>query len=151
MKIIELYNKMANGEDLPNKIKYYNTVYEYDDSSRRYRTINDHFLEEEIANDTRYFNLILNDEVEVIEEKKEENKITPETIKALGKAFGNMQKIFEEGYEEGLKGPKKIEKIDIAWKNVFDEQAQQDCVKMILNKINEIIDEINEGKGKEIK
>lgn len=37
----------------------------------------------------------------------------------------------------------KIEKIDVAWQNVFDEQAQQDFVKMTLNKINEIIDVIN--------
>lgn len=37
----------------------------------------------------------------------------------------------------------KIEKIDVAWQNVFDEQAQQDFAKMTLNKINEIIDEVN--------
>ena len=39
---------------------------------------------------------------------------------------------------------KKIEKIDVDWQNVFDEQAQQDFAKMTLNKINEIIDKINE-------
>ena len=32
------------------------------------------------------------------------------------------------------------EKIDLAWQNVFDEQAQQDCIKMISENINEIID-----------
>lgn len=40
----------------------------------------------------------------------------------------------------------KIEKIDVAWQNVFDEQAQQDFAKMTLNKINELIDEVNKLK-----
>lgn len=43
---------------------------------------------------------------------------------------------------------KKIEKLDIAWQNAFDEQVQQDCVKIILNKINEIIDKVNELEEK---
>ena len=51
-------------------------------------------------------------------------------------------------YEVKIKEDKKIEKIDVDWQNVFDEQAQQDCVKMILNKINEIIKKINKLETK---
>ena len=42
---------------------------------------------------------------------------------------------------EIIEEEKKIpEKIDLAWQNSFDEQVQQDCIKMIIKNINEIID-----------
>lgn len=72
MKLIDIFNKIANGEDLPNKIKYNDNVYEYDDSSKEYRIMNNYFyLTQTIANDTRDLDIILNDEVEVIKRKME--------------------------------------------------------------------------------
>ena len=48
---------------------------------------------------------------------------------------------------EILEEQKKIpEKIDLAWQNAFDEQVQQDCIKMILENIN-IILEYLKSKG----
>lgn len=42
---------------------------------------------------------------------------------------------------EILEEEKKIpEKLDLAWQNAFDEQVQQDCIKMILENINTILD-----------
>lgn len=48
--------------------------------------------------------------------------------------------------EDTPKEDNKIEKIDVAWQNVFDEQAQKDFAKMTLDKINEIIDKLEGGK-----
>ena len=73
MKIIDLLNKIANGEEVPKKIKYQNVIYIY------YERLNDmfnyksddkrhRFLEEDY-----YIENILNDEVEIIEE--DNNKI----------------------------------------------------------------------------
>lgn len=106
MKIIELLTKIANGEEVPKKIKFKNTLYtliEYGISTRLYQSIEPPYEVLEI-NTT-----VLNDEIEVIEEDK------------------------------------KIEKIDLDWVEVFDfkEQSQQDCVKTVFYKINEIIDYIN--------
>lgn len=47
--------------------------------------------------------------------------------------------MFEKNIE--ILEEKKIpEKIDLAWQNSFDEQVQQDCIKMIIKNINEILD-----------
>ena len=109
MKVIDLLNKIANGEELPKKVKYYDLTYEYNEhliGINKYRGIEHKgiFLFDVVSN--------INDEVEVIEENK------------------------------------KIEKLDLDWVEVFDfkEQAQQDCAKMVFNKINEIIDYINKEK-----
>ena len=74
MKIIDLLNKIANGEDVPDAIKYKSNIYGYDGENQNYvRSINftfDFLIGEDIT-------AMLNDEVEVI---KEEKKI-PEKIK----------------------------------------------------------------------
>lgn len=143
MKIIDLLNKKANGEKLPKIIiidgeRYY--LQNIDD-------LEDLYINAGNNSWTRVESIILNDEIEIIEEKKEENKITPESIKALGMAFGNMKKLFEEGYEKGLKEPKKIE-------NISDEELEQcdgdyDRICLILDRLDEIIDYINNGDTNE--
>lgn len=71
MKVIDLYNKIANGEEVPEKIKVDDKYYYYDETDYaefyRYRTI----LEDDVLTD--YVNL--NDEVEIIEEDKKIEKI----------------------------------------------------------------------------
>ena len=59
----------------------------------------------------------------------------------------NCTSIYELNYEvEIIEEDKKIETLDLDWAEVFNfkGQAQQDCVKMVFNKINEIIDKLNE-------
>lgn len=100
MKIIDLLNKIANNEWIPNKIKYDNEIYEYENNEYGYvreeNKISYMFLNE-------IGNSFLNDEVEIIEET-EEKKI-PEK---LGKIYDN------DGYIEindVIKIGKKVDEI----------------------------------------
>ena len=75
MKIIDLLNKIANGEEVPKKIKYKdsdNVVYEfeYDDNNDYWsKILGGHlFVSYEIAQ-------ILNDEVEILKDNKKIEKI----------------------------------------------------------------------------
>ena len=70
MRIIDIFNKIANGEEVPKKIKYNGHTYEYyrrlpDISNYKNITSDSYFSEE------WFIEGILNDEVEVIEEKPE--------------------------------------------------------------------------------
>jgi len=68
MKIIDLLNKIANGEEKP-KIKFNNSIYEYHDKEHGYcRYYHDNTY---ICLETDYYWFdILNDEVEILEEEK---------------------------------------------------------------------------------
>ena len=65
MKVIELFNKIANGEEVPNEVKIDGYTFLYDETDgnefMRYKDMEDDYLID-IAN--------LNDEVEVLEEIK---------------------------------------------------------------------------------
>ena len=67
MKIIDLLNKIANGEEVPKKIKYDDDIYEYDYDEKNYAYFFiDHYnylFDEDIMQ-------ILDDEVEILEEEK---------------------------------------------------------------------------------
>lgn len=67
MKIIEILNKIANGEEVPKVIKYCGFEYEYSkrlDNTFNYRNVTTN----EYLNDEWFIESILNEEVEVIEE-----------------------------------------------------------------------------------
>ena len=65
MKIIDLLNKIANGEEVPKKIKYKEKIFIYCSNTRKYYNENiDLFLE-------FYSGELLNDEVEIIEEQQD--------------------------------------------------------------------------------
>jgi hypothetical protein len=73
IKIIDLLNKIANGEEVPEKIKINNVIYEYRGymyctKKANYQDIEDYLFGKWNFN-------ILNDEVEIIEEDKEIEKI----------------------------------------------------------------------------
>lgn len=78
MKVIDLLNKIANGEEVPQKIKYGEDTYYYE--------FNEYLLETEDENELRNlmgkYNLnILNNEVEVIEEDKKIEKLNMKEMK----------------------------------------------------------------------
>lgn len=104
MKIIDLLNKIANGE-APKKIKYEYSIYELTPER------NDYYCKKEMSWFTNEINSlgVLNDEVEIIEE------------------------------------PKKIEKIKTTLED-YDLPSNNEF--KIIDKINELIDEINNLKEK---
>ena len=80
MKVIELLNKIAKGEEVPKKIKYNKKIYEYEDGAYDYGyykqndgTIN--FLLTDVFNSDDNILSILNEELKIIEEEKEIEKI----------------------------------------------------------------------------
>lgn len=115
MKVIDLYNKIANGESVPKEIKVKDLIYHYDETDcnefYRYRTMLNEFLTDFVD---------LNDEVEIIvDTSKEDKKI--EQIKAIK---DNDDNNFLLNYDN--------KKYVIS---VVDA--------IMLDKINEIIDKIN--------
>ena len=114
MKVIELLNKIANGEGYP-KIKFNNSIYEYHDKEHGYcRYYHNNTY---ICLDTDYYLFdILNDEVEIIEEPQE-HKI-PEKLSNI--KFENGKFYLSVGNKHNY----IIREVD----------------KVFLNKINEILD-----------
>lgn len=70
MKIIDLLNKIANGEEVPQKIEYDGIEFIFDKNYRRYVYDDGGTLGEFVALD-----VCLNAEVEIIEEEPEEKEI----------------------------------------------------------------------------
>ena len=70
MKIIDVLNLIAKGEEVPKKIKYKNVIYVYVDYFKWYQ-------EENEANEWLYYGdmRFINDKVEIIEEEKEIEKL----------------------------------------------------------------------------
>ena len=120
IKIIDLLNKIANDEEVPEKIKYKDNVYYLGKN-----IVDLHTYQTEGSNTTRKLSLIidneylnLNDYVEIIEEPKKIEK-----IKSNGDEF----------YSDYID----------AWisKNKTDAYCE-----FLMNKINELIDVVNELK-----
>ena len=118
IKIIDLLVKIANGEQVPEKIKYENKIWEYDVYSNDYKG-EDIWLFEELFEYRRTIEFI-NDEIEIIKEPKKIEK-----IKSNGDEF----------YSDYID----------AWINKNKTDAY--C-EFLMNKINELIDEINNIKEK---
>lgn len=74
MKIIDLLNKIANGEDVPKKIMFENFTYYWRDIQKDYFCEKLNFTLEHVIGDTLFCNLNL--KVEIIEEDKKIGKIT---------------------------------------------------------------------------
>ena len=79
MKVIELLNKIANGEEVPNRIKYEKHIYEYEEGTYDWSyyiqnngTIK--FLLTDVFNSNDNILNILNNELEIIEEQKKIEK-----------------------------------------------------------------------------
>ena len=129
MRVIELLNKIANGEEVPNKIKYKNKIYEWKEYDVCYGKImtKKGWVKEPgyVAEENRtYFYLKhcfqdLNDEVEIIEENP--------TFNDIREKYGLPR----------IKDNKMPKRLDI--------QLSENQVEMILeDKINEILDYLEE-------
>ncbi len=67
MKVIDLLNKIAKGEEVPEKIKYNTKIYNWDEDA--YLHYEDEYTPEEAFLEGIRTDMVLNDEVEIIEEK----------------------------------------------------------------------------------
>jgi hypothetical protein len=126
MKVIDLLIKISNGEEVPNKIKYRDEIWVYDnrnqDYLKQYKDDSDMF---------GYFfcNLrtldFINDEVEIIEEKKIEKKI---------------EKIIISMDDNSL---------PYVTNNKYQKLSYSEVDLLFASKINELIDVINEMRDNE--
>ena len=98
IKIIDLFNKIANGEELPKKIKYGNTEYSLQDNDYWSDRIRGYFSVEDLGVDN------LTDEVEILDEEDEFEdirEITQECFdnwtcaKHINQLIKNQKKIIE--------------------------------------------------------
>ena len=84
IRVIDLLNKIANGEEVPKVIKYDNVIFELD-------KFEGHYLYElqDLSEFMVFDSMSLNDEVEIIEEDKKIEKIDIEnkSIKVKGTIF----------------------------------------------------------------
>ena len=97
IKIIDLLNKIANGEEVPKKIKYRDWLYEFEKDCNDYMCQYDSLLYRE-NDDVRQF---LNDEVEILEEENKIEKliyseIDAETISGLRKSINILNKEYTD-------------------------------------------------------
>ena len=128
MKVIDLLNKIANGEDVPKKIKIKSTIYELDEMETTY------YDEHDMTFMQNYNFKILNEEVEIIEEHEEElqeHKI-PEKLENEKEFYAYMR--YKENKAE-------IDKVLYILKalNLTEEKIDN-----LNNKINEILDYLEE-------
>ena len=98
MKIIDLLQMIANGEDMPEKIKYNNIDYFWCKQCKIYERFED--VRKVLYNDLEN----LNDEVEIIEEETEDSEIPNidfDNMKDIGIKIGKAYRDFYEGLIEG--------------------------------------------------
>lgn len=120
IKIIDLFNKIANDEEVPNPIMLNNVVFHYDDDAQDYENGFEYLFRDSFSNFGRsdeFLNIEV-EEVEIIEEEKELEK-----IRMNGNCF----------FSESIN----------AWIN--KEKSSAYC-EFLSNKINELVDEINKLK-----
>lgn len=136
MKVIDLLNKIANGEKVPNKIKCAGVIYNYEfqdtvTGAYEYRSQNHICLMNNMAGHL-YLTDILNSEVEIIEENKEDDF---SGIRYFANGNCYMSIASEPPKIQDITIAKEIEKLN---KKHFHKRQRQ-----LANKINELIDEIN--------
>ena len=85
MKIIDLLNKIANSEEVPNKIKYRNKIWEYTSTvkGKGYQYYSILYSEWRTLQNLVYLEECLNDEVEIFGEPKKIEKYHSQVLMNL--------------------------------------------------------------------
>lgn len=116
IRVIDLLNKIANGEDVPEKILYKEKIFEFDKLEKCYITSN---FDNTVMNDLGIYlddglNMnSLNDNVEIIEEQQEIDIQNIEDIKDVfieNSSCGEDVKYLARKYNEILKWAKQLDK-----------------------------------------
>lgn len=136
MKIIELLNKIANGEEVPKKIKVDWKIYEYQGDDYGHKQDDNGIITDWLFTDNEiekydYISEFLNDEIEIIEEE----------------IIGEKKKI------------KKLDSFDIAKQDEdeigpdtileLDYDGVSNTLNKVYHKINELIDKVNSLENKQ--
>ena len=88
MKVIDILNKINNNEEVPEKVKFDDTIFEYDKRQEEYNHQKDNGLYETLlyrVMSTHFIDVLLRAEVGVIEENKE--------IEELGEYFDSTAEL----------------------------------------------------------
>ena len=142
MKVIDLYNKIANDDDFK-KIKFIFNDYTYtwNDDKQDYDSENTGHLKTGILGYLRFSKDQLNREIEIIEDKPKEDIPTSKLYKN-----NKLQ------YDLTPKEDKKIKRIQSNGESLYSEYIGEWLIhkeryteydELLMNKINEIIDKIN--------
>ena len=154
MKVIDLLNKIANGEEVPKEIIYDGYYYSWDNCDKDYYC-------EEYGNLFEYLfseyqtNNVLNFEIETLD--KEVKPITKKDLETLGYACGEIKKSIEKGFNKSLNNElledddKDIplipddELIILKQSKTVDMQYAIDFnFRVVEEKINQVVEEFNE-------
>lgn len=146
MKIIDLLNKISNGEEVPRIIKYDLQTYYFRNYDYKEYDIEKDFIDEQTSFIEDKFDFYkLNDEVEIIEEEK---KITPTDFENLGYALGSIRKYINKGYDKAIEEKKIPEKLNLDKDELRGKETPRAIDYLIEGKINEVIDYLK-SKGDE--
>ena len=130
IKVIDLLNKIANGEEVPEKMLYKEKIFEFDKLEKCYITSN---FDNTVMNDLGIYlddglkMNSLNDTVEIIEEQE---KIDIQSIEELDENF-----TYIENHSSGLGIEKVLNKAEIELVNKINKLVQ--AVKQLDKKIKE--------------
>lgn len=93
MKLIDLLNKINNGEEMPDKIKYDDTIFSFNKRQKEYEHQKGNGYYETLlyrVMSTHFIDVLLRAEVEVIEESKEIEEFKTEyTMRQMDMQFQN--------------------------------------------------------------
>ena len=114
IRVIDLLNKIANGEEVPYKVKYNGIIFTYNSSNKQGLKYVDLNKENEVF--YRYLTGVVNkltDEVEIIEEQEKIDIQSIEDIKDVfieNSSCGEDVKYLARKYNEILKWAKQLDK-----------------------------------------
>ena len=124
IKIIDLLNKIANGEEVPKKIKWENIIYAYSEYDKDY--LEYPFSDEEYKGlfDMRnnILTQFLNDEVEIIEEDK---KIEKEDLFKIDASMSKASLVAWQKANNGIL-KKKIDELIDEINNLKEKKEEQE-------------------------
>lgn len=108
IKIIDLLNIIANGEEVPKKIKYRDKIWEYASTvlGRGYQHYSECWQDWKTLQSEVYLEECLNDEVEIIEEPKKIEKAKIKFFEETGEAI--LSPRIEEYNENNFKELKRV-------------------------------------------
>lgn len=158
MKIIDLVAKYVNAEEMPKKIRYDGSIFEYNEFQEDYMPESG---ENGLLDLVRMFGSFTED-IEIIEEKPTVEKLEDRIEKALefletqyntypnGEMWRGALKNILQGksaddvYEPFIEDNKKLEKID--FKTLNTQKEKNRAMKDAINELIDVVNKLKEGK-----